>query len=578
MFANTVTINNPLGIHVRFAAEIVNQADALKEKYGTSLYIRNVAVSTPIAINMIDLLSMKIEKDDIVEISCLEDSAEGKNAVMELCGFISKLMLDKKTSMYKLDTIMVHSNIANEQILENMTAIRELNIKFSKVLECSSDLICFIDENRRVSYMNPSYKKYFPDSSKHALGKDLKDIAPDGLRMKVFNTRERVENLVYQKEGTDIISTIEPIFIDEKFKGIIAILRPVSQIRNVLNKLEKSQEEVNYYKEELFRYSKLSESFSNIIGSSRSLQDSLHIADRASKSISTVLLRGESGTGKELIAKAIHNNSKRKDKPFIRVNCAAIPENLLESELFGYEKGAFTGAVKSKPGKFSLADGGTIFLDEIGDMQKSMQIKLLRVLQEKEFESVGGLTTQKVDVRVIAATNRHLEEMIEKGEFRGDLYYRLNVITVQLPPLRNRKEDICLLVEHFISKINRKLEKDIQGINKEAIADLQDYNWPGNIRELENIIERAINMCEGTIITEKDLPTYLTNISPKKEGNIKQVNGDMSTMEEYEKEIIAMAMSKYKSFNKAGKILGLSHSTIAAKCEKYGIANYNKVD
>jgi transcriptional regulator with PAS, ATPase and Fis domain len=578
MFANTVTINNPLGIHVRFAAEIVNQADAIKEKYGTSLYIRNAAVSTPIAINMIDLLSMKIEKDDIVEISCLEDSAEAKNAVMELCSFISKLMLDKKTSMYKLDTIIVQSNIGNEQILENMTAIRELNIKFSKVLECSSDLICFIDENRRVSYMNPSYKKYFPDSSKHALGKDLKDIAPDGLRMKVFNTRERVENLVYQKEGTDIISTIEPIFIDEKFKGIIAILRPVSQIRNVLNKLEKSQEEVNYYKEELFRYSKLSESFSNIIGSSRSLQDSLHIADRASKSISTVLLRGESGTGKELIAKAIHSNSKRKDKPFIRVNCAAIPENLLESELFGYEKGAFTGAVKSKPGKFSLADGGTIFLDEIGDMQKSMQIKLLRVLQEKEFESVGGLTTQKVDVRVIAATNRHLEEMIEKGEFRGDLYYRLNVITVQLPPLRNRKEDICLLVEHFISKINRKLEKDIQGINKEAIADLQDYNWPGNIRELENIIERAINMCEGTIITEKDLPTYLTNIIPKKEGNIKQVNGDMSTMEEYEKEIIALAMSKYKSFNKAGKILGLSHSTIAAKCEKYGIANYNKID
>jgi transcriptional regulator with PAS, ATPase and Fis domain len=200
------------------------------------------------------------------------------------------------------------------------------------------------------------------------------------------------------------------------------------------------------------------------------------------------------------------------------------------------------------------------------------------VLQEKEFESVGGLTTQKVDVRVIAATNRHLEEMIEKGEFRGDLYYRLNVITLQLPPLRNRKEDISLLVEHFIIKINRKLEKDIQGINKEAIADLQDYNWPGNIRELENIIERAINMCEGTIITEKDLPTYLTNISPKKEGNIKQADGDMFTMEEYEKEIIAMAMSKYKSFNKAGKILGLSHSTIAAKCEKYKIANYNKID
>ncbi|MDP4090656.1 MAG: sigma 54-interacting transcriptional regulator, partial [Bacillota bacterium] len=495
----------------------------------------------------------------------------------ELCYFISKLMPDKITTMDKLDDIMEQSNIASEQIHSDLAAVKELNYKFSRVLENSSDLICFIDENRRVSYMNPSYKKYFPDSSKHALGKDLKDIAPDGLRMKVFNTREKVENLVYHKEGTDIISTIEPIYIDDKFKGIIAILRPVSQIRNVLNKLEKSQEEANYYKEELFRYSKVSESFSNIIGSNRSLQDCLYMAEKASKSISTVLIRGESGTGKELIAKAIHKNSKRKDKPFIRVNCAAIPENLLESELFGYEKGAFTGAVKSKPGKFSLADGGTIFLDEIGDMQKSMQIKLLRVLQEREFESVGGLTTQKVDVRVIAATNRHLEEMIEKGEFREDLYYRLNVITIQLPPLRIRKEDISLLVEHFISKINGKLEKDIQGISKEALAYLQDYNWPGNIRELENIIERAINMCEGTIITEVDLPTYLTNITPRREGNIKHVNGDMPTMDEYEKEIITMAMQKYKSFNKAGKVLGLSHRTVAAKCEKYGIAHDNKV-
>ena len=552
MFVNTVIINNPLGIDARFAAEIVNHAEALKDKYGINLYMRKLTTSTPIAVSIIALLALKILKEDMVEVSCLEDSTEGKSAVVELCNFISTFMSDK------------------------MTATKELNVKFSKVLECSSDLICFIDENRKVSYMNPSYKKYFPDSSKHALGKDLKDIAPDGLRMRVFNTREKVENLVYQKEGTDIISTIEPIFIDEKFKGIIAILRPVSQIRSVLSSLEKSQEEVNYYKEELFRYSKLSESFSKIIGSNRSLQDSLYMADKASKSISTVLIRGESGTGKELIAKAIHKNSTRKDKAFIRVNCAAIPENLLESELFGYEKGAFTGAVKSKPGKFSLADGGTIFLDEIGDMHKSMQIKLLRVLQEKEFESVGGLATQKVDVRVIAATNRNLEEMMEKGEFREDLYYRLNVITIQLPPLRNRKEDISLLVEHFISKINEKLEKDVKGINKEAIAYLQDYNWPGNIRELENIIELAINMCESTIITEKDLPTYLTNISPKREGNIKQINGDMATMDEYEKEIITMAMSKYKSFNRAGKVLGLSHRTVAAKCEKYGIARYNE--
>lgn len=666
MYISTVTVSNPLGIQVRIAAEIVNHASLLKGKYGINLYIRKTTDLRPIAISMIALLSMKIAKDDIIEISCLEDSVEGKNAVTGLCSFIDELVTDKATSMHKLDNIMIQSNIANEQILQSipvgivvvdvncsvvsinsyglnfinrqlkevigrnisevipnsdlasviknkkkstgttqiindteflvtrcpifsgdiiigaveifqdiseLASVKELNEKLSKILERSSDLICFIDENRQVSYLNPSYMKYLPISSKNALGKDLKDLSPDGLRMKVFNSREKVENYIYQKEGLDILSIVEPLFIDGEFKGIISILRPVDQIKNILNQLEQFQEEANYYKEELSKYSKLSDSFSNIIGSNRSLRDSLYMAEKASKSISTVLIRGESGTGKELIAKAIHNNSNRKEKPFIRVNCAAIPENLLESELFGYEKGAFTGAVKSKPGKFSLAHGGTIFLDEIGDMTKTMQVKLLRVIQEREFESVGGITTQKVDVRVIAATNRHLEEMIENGEFREDLYYRLNVITIQLPPLRNRKEDISLLVEYFINKINMKLDKAVKGISKEALDNLQDYNWPGNIRELENIIERAINMCESTIITERDLPTYLTNTVAKKEIDIRLINGDMLTLEDYEKEIIAMAIKKYKSFNKAGKVLGISHRTVALKCEKYGISH-----
>ncbi|OPJ57557.1 sigma 54-interacting transcriptional regulator [Clostridium oryzae] len=668
MIKHAVTITNPLGIHVRIAAEIVHHADVLKRKYNTSLYVRKSTDSAPIAISMIALLSLRIEKDDIVEVSCKEDSVEGRNAVIELSNYISRLVTDKNENMYKLDNIMVQSNIANEQILQsisvgivvvdinssivsmnnyglkflNMTleevigknvsdiiptsdlstvinsrkkhigttqiinnkevlvtrspifsenkvigavgvfqdiselvAVKELNEKFSKILECSSDLICFVDENRKISYLNPSYMKYLPLSSQDALGKDLKDISADGLRMKVFNTREKVENYVYQKENIDLICTIEPLFIDRTFKGIISILKPVDQIKNLLLKLEHSQEELNYYKKELLRHSKLSNSFADIIGSNSSLQDSILMAEKASKSISTVLIRGESGTGKELVAKAIHNNSNRKDKPFIRVNCAAIPENLLESELFGYEKGAFTGAVKNKPGKFALADGGTIFLDEIGDMPISMQVKLLRVLQEKEFESVGGIVTQKVDTRVIAATNRPLEEMLKSGEFREDLYYRLNVITIMLPPLKSRKEDICELTEYFIKKINKKLDKNIKGISKEALNYLHDYNWPGNIRELENIIERAINMCESSVITEKDLPIYLTNIIPQKEYTLSFSDGDLLTMKEYEKEIISAAMKKYKSYNKAGKVLGLTHRTISLKCEKYGIPHEN---
>lgn len=240
--------------------------------------------------------------------------------------------------------------------------------------------------------------------------------------------------------------------------------------------------------------------------------------------------------------------------------------------MFGYEKGAFTGAVKRKPGKFNIADKGTIFLDEIGDMPKTMQVKLLRVLQEKEFESVGGLSTQKVDVRVIAATNRDLEKMLSTGEFREDLYYRLNVININLPPLRDRKEDINILTEHFIQKLNKKLNKNIKGISKDCLVYLEEYHWPGNIRELENIIERAMNLCEGTFIESRDLPFYITNINPHDINLINMPGGEIKKMEEYEKEIIKAAMEKYKSYNMAGKALGLTHRTISLKCKKYGIS------
>ena len=458
------------------------------------------------------------------------------------------------------------------QDISEMVGMKELNVKLTKILEASHDLICFVDEERRISYINPSYEEYFKVNSNDILGKDLDDISPNGLRMKVFNTKERFEHLVYQKGSSEIIATVEPLFIEGSFKGVISISKPIERIKDIIKKLEKSEEELNYYKEELKRHSKLESTFGNIIGFSSSLKDSLIIAEKAAGTTSNVLIRGESGTGKELIAKAIHNNSDRSDKPFVRVNCAAIPENLLESELFGYEKGAFTGAVKSKPGKFAIANNGTIFLDEIGDMPKAMQVKLLRVLQEKEFESVGGIETQKVDVRIIAATNRNLEEMMVDGEFREDLYYRLNVITIAMPPLRYRKEDINLLVEHFIDKISIRLKKNIKGIEKECLFYLQEYHWPGNIRELENIIERAINMCDGEIIKAEDLPFYITDIATE---NIKSLinfeDGELRTMEEYEKEIVTLAMKKYKSFNKAGKALGLTHRTIALKCKKWNI-------
>jgi DNA-binding NtrC family response regulator len=243
-----------------------------------------------------------------------------------------------------------------------------------------------------------------------------------------------------------------------------------------------------------------------IIGESPQIQDVYKIIDKVADTPSTVLITGESGTGKELIATALHGASSRRDKPFIKINCAAIPATLLESELFGYERGAFTGAVTSKPGRFELADEGTLFLDEIGEIPVEMQVKLLRALQEGEFERVGGIKTTRVDVRLVAATNRDLQAEIEAGRFRKDLYYRLAVVPITLPALRERRGDVPMLSRHFLDKYNRRLNKKIEGIADDAMALLQSYAWPGNIRELENLIERVLLFADGPFITTKDLP------------------------------------------------------------------------
>jgi DNA-binding NtrC family response regulator len=246
-----------------------------------------------------------------------------------------------------------------------------------------------------------------------------------------------------------------------------------------------------------------------LIGESEPMQDVYQVIDRAADTPSTVLITGESGTGKELIARALHEHSSRKDKAFIRVNCAALPPELIEAELFGYEKGAFTGAVTSKPGRFELADGGSLFLDEIGEIPVSMQVKLLRAIQESEFERVGGVKTIRVDVRLIAATNRALPAEIAAGRFREDLYYRLNVVNVHLPPLRERKDDIPLLIEHFLRRFNTRLKKNVTSVEHEAMELLLAHEWRGNIRELENAIERCVLFCDGDHIGPEDLPPEL---------------------------------------------------------------------
>jgi DNA-binding NtrC family response regulator len=251
-----------------------------------------------------------------------------------------------------------------------------------------------------------------------------------------------------------------------------------------------------------------------LIGESAAIKQIYGVVEKVANTPSTVLITGESGTGKELIARALHENSSRHGGPFIKINCAAIPKTLMESELFGYEKGAFTGAVGAKPGRFELAHGGTLFLDEIGEIPIEMQVKLLRVLQESEFERVGGIKTIKVDVRLVTATNRDLLQEIGAGAFREDLFYRLNVVPIHIPPLRERREDIPLLVDHFIAKFNERLRKQIESIDDDAISRLVAHPWPGNIRELENLMERTVLFCEGPQIRASDLPPEISHLAP----------------------------------------------------------------
>jgi Nif-specific regulatory protein len=307
----------------------------------------------------------------------------------------------------------------------------------------------------------------------------------------------------------------------------------------------------------------------NIIGNSRGMQEVYDLIARVCKSDTTVLLFGESGAGKELVAHAIHYNSRRAGKPFVKVNCAALPENILESELFGHEKGAFTGAHLQRKGRFELAEDGTIFLDEVGDLTPGMQIRLLRVLQEREFERVGGTETIKADVRVIAATNRDLDALIDTGGFRRDLYYRLNVFPIHIPPLRERRTDILLLADHFVEKYSKKNNKAIKRISTPAIDMLMAYHWPGNVRELENCIERAVLMSSDDVIHGHHLPPTLQTA----EASGTTLRGTLQeTLDGVEKELITEALKSARGNRaKAARTLGLTERIMGLRVAKFGI-------
>jgi Nif-specific regulatory protein len=391
-----------------------------------------------------------------------------------------------------------------------------------------------------------------------------------------------------EKDGISFLSV--PIEIKDEVLGVLSVdriyskkhgsvdddlrvLRIVASLIAQFVKLWESYEEVEKEREDLKRELKAKYSIENVIGQSDRMQEVFEAIHRVAPSRATVLLRGESGTGKELIAKAIHYMSPRSKGPFIKFNCASIPEGLIESELFGHEKGAFTGAITVRKGRFELADGGTIFLDEVGDLPINLQSKILRVLQEREFERVGGEKTIKVDVRVIAATSRDLEGLVSSGRFREDLYYRLNVIPLFLPPLRERGEDIPLLIEYFLEKFNKENNRSVS-FDKSALRVFLNYDWPGNVRELENTIERLVVMSKSQKITASDLPAFL------KIRRAVHSSGETSLMadiQEIEKTNILHALEKTGWVQaKAARLLGITPRQIGYKIKKYGLEKGSK--
>jgi DNA-binding NtrC family response regulator len=367
--------------------------------------------------------------------------------------------------------------------------------------------------------------------------------------------------------------TVETAVASMKEGAFDYLTKPID-LDELLIKLQKLMERAGLIRENRELRTRLHEryTFANIVYGSPRMEDVMGLVARVAPSQATVLVLGESGTGKELIANAIHYASPRSAKPLVKVSCAAIPESLLESELFGHEKGAFTGAAQRRIGRFEEADTGTIFLDEIGDLSPGIQVKLLRILQEKEFQRVGSNLTLRTDVRVITATHRNLEEAVKKGLFREDLYYRLNVISIHLPPLRERREDIPPLIDHFLKKFSKENQKSILDISREARALLLRYPYPGNVRELENVIERAVVLCRGDVITTQDLPFHLQEGRAESTDVSKKEKGLPESLEEIEKDLILKALHQHQWVQtKAAESLRISERVLRYKIKKYRI-------
>lgn len=449
-------------------------------------------------------------------------------------------------------------------------------------IEFSSDGILISDIDGNVIYVNDAYEQTTGLKKERLINKNLRIL----LEEKLFNKsvslsvlEDGVPASIIHKyvSGKTALTTANPIYNENKeMIGVICNTRNISELLSLRNELTETIEQTKKYSQEIKILRKIALHHEEFIYESKSMEKTIKLASKAAAFDSTILIHGESGTGKEVIAKFIHKESPRKDEPFIKLNCAAIPKGLFESELFGYMEGSFTGASKDgKPGMFELANKGTILLDEIGELPLSVQSKLLRVIQESEVHRIGAKNPTKLDVRVLAATNRDLKKEVEEGRFREDLFFRLNVIPINIPPLRQRPEDVPRLIQFFLEKLNRKYNKIIS-ITEEAINILKSYSWPGNVRELENLIEYLFIMNTSDEIEIEQLPIRVLteHIENTFLGDGAEITSKLTYMTElYEKSLIVSTLKNHPSIRQAAIALGIHYSTLSRKVKKYNLEN-----
>jgi len=446
------------------------------------------------------------------------------------------------------------------------------------ILDCIKVGIYITDGNGKTLLLNSESEKTGGMTRKELIGKNMIDLIDIGYveESSVLKVKEscREESIIQVLgEGGQLFITGVPLMANGKIDMIVCTERDITETQNLKELLKEKEEIAEKYETELeYRRKRELEAEGEIISESAAMKEVMEKALRVARLDTTVLITGESGTGKELFANLIFQNSQRRGMPFIKVNCAAIPENLLESEFFGYEQGSFTGASKNgKIGIFEMANKGTLFLDEIGELPIQMQSKILRALQEKEIMKVGGKETIPLDIRIIAATNTNLKKAIDDGRFRGDLYYRLNILPIDIPPLRARKGDIGILAKYFIDKFNREYKVN-KYISKDAVDVLENYDWPGNVRELKNVMERMVVGFDGVHIGRFQVQRQLAGEKTVEQSRPVEQEASLELMmEAYEKQILEHMMLKYRNASEVSRILNVNKSTISRKLKKYDI-------